>query len=68
MNDRHATAADFAFWETQAKAMSDSALIFTIKDCFKAAKAMEGWNPVKEGFYRDQGCTYHKEYMNRGHK
>jgi hypothetical protein len=68
MKSEHATAADFSRWEEQAKSMTNSALYYTVKDCFAAARAMQGWNPVKEGYYRDQGCTYHKEYMSRGYK
>ena len=60
-----ATAADFARWEALAKAMSVEALIYTVRDCSRAAAAMEGWNPNREGYYRDQGATYYQELQRR---
>lgn len=61
----YATPDDFAKWEAQAKTMSISALIYTIKDCQQAEAAMRGWNPIKEGFYSDQACTYGMELSRR---
>lgn len=61
----HATAADFRRWEEMAKGMDTAALIYTVRDCRGAAAAMQGWNPNREGFYRDQGATYQQELDRR---
>jgi hypothetical protein len=60
-----ATAADFANWANRAKSMTSAELLYTVNDCQRAAKAMRGWNPVKEGFYVDQACTYGMELTRR---
>jgi hypothetical protein len=61
----HATAADFTRWEEQARAMSTAALLYTVRDCQNAARAMRGHNPVREGFYVDQACTFGDELRRR---
>jgi len=61
----HATAADFTRWAELAKGMTTASLLYTIKDCREAAAAMSGWNPNREGFYRDQGATYQQELDRR---
>lgn len=63
--DNHATAADFADWAERAKGMTVAGLLYTVKDCYQAAQAMRGWNPVKEGFYMDQASTYGVELSRR---
>ena len=60
-----ATADDFATWAARAKTMTVAALLYTVNDCQQAAEAMRGWNPIKEGFYIDQACTYGMELTNR---
>ena len=60
-----ATADDFATWAARAKSMTVAALLYTVNDCHQAADAMRGWNPVKEGFYIDQACTYGMELTRR---
>lgn len=64
----HAMPQDFARWREQAKQMTDEELIFVIRDCRKAAEAMRGWNPVKEGYYEDQAFTYSDERFARSAK
>jgi hypothetical protein len=61
---RPATAADFARWEEKAKAMPDAALLYSIRDCMAASKAMAGFDPTAEARYADEGFTYIDE-MNR---
>ncbi len=65
MRPEFATAADFTAWETKAKTMSVAELLYTVRDCQAAEAAMRGWNPVKEGFYSDQACTYGMELTRR---
>ena len=60
-----ATAADFTTWGERAKSMTVAALLYTVNDCHKAAEAMRGWNPIKEGFYMDQASTYGMELNRR---
>jgi hypothetical protein len=60
-----ATADDFATWAARAKSMTVAALLYTVNDCHQAAEAMRGWNPIKEGFYIDQACTYGMELTRR---
>jgi hypothetical protein len=61
----HATATDFANWEAKAKAMTDACLIWSIKDARQAEQAMRGWNPIAEGRYSDEACTYGDELRRR---
>ena len=61
----HATPEHFKTWRETAKALSIPDLIFTIKDCRKAEERMKGWNPIKEGFYSDQACTFSDELRAR---
>lgn len=65
MRPEYALPSDFAAWEAKAKTMTVAELLFTIKDCQEAEAAMRGWNPVKEGFYSDQACTYGMELTRR---
>ena len=65
MLKEYATAADFCKWEEHAKQCSSSSLNYIAKDCFAAAAAMRGGNPVREGYYMDQGCTYADELRRR---
>ncbi len=62
---RHATANDFANWQAQAAGMTNSELLWTVRDCQRAESAMRGWNPIKEGFYSDQKATYGMELTKR---
>lgn len=61
----YATAEDFATWEARAKSMSTACLAYTVRDCQQAAEAMRGWNPIREGYYIDQACTYGMEITRR---
>lgn len=65
MNTGHATVEDFRAWEKAAKSCSEEQLRHLIKQCREAAKAMKGWNPVKEGFYEDQAWTFADELRRR---
>ena len=60
-----ATADDFQRWEIQARAMDSVSLHFTIADCKRAAEAMRGWNPSREGYYIDQMLTFADERRKR---
>jgi hypothetical protein len=55
---RHATVADFNRWEEMAKSMTDAQLRYAELDSFRTAANWRGVDPVVEGFYMDQGCTY----------
>lgn len=65
MRPEYATPEDFATWEARAKSMTTAALFYTVKDCQRAAEAMRGFNPVREGFYSDQASTYGMELTRR---
>lgn len=56
-----ATPEHFSRWAEDAKTLDAYSLRYIIKDCQQAAEAMKGWNPVREGFYIDQMCTYAAE-------
>jgi hypothetical protein len=61
----HATEHDFSRWEAHAKVLDAYSLLYIIKDCRKAAAAMRGWNPTREGYYMDQASTYGMELTRR---
>jgi len=61
----HATAEDFAKWRDHAASCDAVSLNYIILDCKKAADAMRGWNPIREGYYIDQMCTYSQERARR---
>lgn len=65
MKNEYATPEDFATWEARAKTMTDAELLYTVRDCQQAEAAMRGWNPIKEGYYSDQACTYGMELTRR---
>ena len=65
MSQGHATPEDFTAWEARAKTMTVAELLYTVKDCQQAEAAMRGWNPIREGFYSDQACTYGDELRRR---
>jgi len=65
MRPEYATAEDFATWQEMACNMSTACLLYTVRDCRQAEAAMRGWNPIKEGFYSDQACTYGMELTRR---
>tara|TARA_Y100000589_G_scaffold285229_1_gene284608 strand:- start:272 stop:514 length:243 start_codon:yes stop_codon:yes gene_type:complete len=65
MRPEYATPADFTAWEAKAKTMTFRELVYTVRDCQEAEKAMRGWNPVKEGFYSDQASTFGMELTRR---
>jgi hypothetical protein len=65
MMNEYATAQDFANWEARAKTMTDAELLYAARDCRQAEAAMRGWNPIKEGYYSDQACTYGMELNRR---
>jgi hypothetical protein len=65
MATEHATAEQFTTWAARAKEMTDAALCYSIRDCHQAAKAMASFNPIKEGYYRDEASVYHQELSRR---
>ena len=65
MPTEYATAADFCKWEEHAAECSSASLHYIVRDCFTAAAAMRGGNPIKEGYYEDQGNTYFNEIRRR---
>ena len=65
MNQEYATAEDFAKWRSQAELMTNACLRYTVADCRQAEAAMRGWNPIKEGYYSDQACTFGDELRRR---
>jgi hypothetical protein len=65
MPTEYATAEDFTRWEQHAKECTSASLHYIAKDCFAAAAAMKGGNPVKEGYYLDQSYTYGDELRRR---
>jgi hypothetical protein len=60
-----ASATDFAKWEAQAREMDEAGLFYALNDCRKAAEAMKGWNPEREGYYADQAFTFADEIRRR---
>ena len=61
----HATPEHFARWESHAQTLDRYSLRYVIADSNKAADAMRGWNPAREGYYRDQAMTYGMELTRR---
>jgi hypothetical protein len=61
----YATPQDFAAWRRQAEQMTVAQLRYVAADCRKAEAAMRGWNPIREGYYADQACTYGDELRRR---
>lgn len=61
----HATEADFDKWREHAESCDSVSLHHIISDCRRAAEAMKGWNPSREGYYIDQMCTYADERRRR---
>ena len=61
MITEHATAEHFQRWECHAKTLDSYSLRYIVADCHKAADAMRGWNPAREGYYLDQASTYGME-------
>lgn len=65
MRPEYATPTDFARWRSHAASCDAVSLHYIIADCRNAATAMRGWNPIKEGYYIDQMCTYADERRRR---
>lgn len=65
MRPEYATPFDFAKWRSHAESCDAVSLHHIIADCRNAADAMRGWNPIKEGYYIDQMCTYADERRRR---
>jgi hypothetical protein len=65
MIQNYATPQDFATWRRQAEQMTVAQLRYVAADCRKAEAAMRGWNPIREGYYADQACTYGDELRRR---
>lgn len=61
---RPATAADFTRWEEMADSMNAAQLHYAATDCFQTAQNWRGVDPIVEGFYIDQGCTF-ADVLNR---
>ena len=55
---RHATAEDFANWESKAKSMTVAELMYVAKECREVASLWRGVDGMVEGFYDDQASTY----------
>lgn len=64
---RHATAEDFCKWEEMAKGMTDAQLYYAARDCRQVEANFRGFDPVVEGFYSDQACTFSDELRRRRH-
>ena len=60
-----ATASDFLRWEEKARSMTVAELLWSARDCRQAEAAMRGWNPIAEGRYSDEACTYGDELRRR---
>lgn len=60
-----ATAEDFARWRYLAKHCTVEELRFIVKDCREAARYQRNVNPIREGYYDDQACTYADELRKR---
>ena len=65
MIQAYATAEDFTRWEQQAATMTVAQLHYAAADCRRAEYAMRGWNPIREGYYSDQACTFGDELRRR---
>ena len=65
MITEHATAEDFARWESHAATLDAYSLRYVIADCHQAAAGMARWNPAREGYYLDQAATYGMELTRR---
>jgi hypothetical protein len=65
MTATYATPADFAKWRERAESMADAELLWSALDARSAAAAMRGWNPIAEGRYDDEACTYGDELRRR---
>jgi hypothetical protein len=60
-----ATAEDFAKWQAKASTMTIAELLYSARDARNAESAMRGWNPIAEGRYSDEACTYGDELRSR---
>lgn len=65
MITEHATPEHFDRWESHARTLDRYSLQYVITDCHRAAEAMRGWNPAREGYYLDQAATYGMELTRR---
>lgn len=65
MRPDYAMPEDFQRWEDHAKTLDCYSLKYIIKDCYSAAEAMKNGNPIREGYYIDQACTYGMELTRR---
>ena len=60
---------DFALTRRHAKALDIASLIYTIKDCVEASRAMADiGNDDQYGYYCDEASTYRKELRDRDKK
>jgi hypothetical protein len=55
----------FAEYEEKARLMTDSALLYSIRDCIKARDAMKNHNTEAEGWYQDEASVYQREIIKR---
>jgi hypothetical protein len=60
-----ATAEDFARWRNQAKNYTTEQLVSIVRMCRKAALYQRNINPIREGYWDDQACTYADELRKR---
>ena len=62
---KHATAADFANWESKAKSMTIKELLWSIRDASECARNFDSFDPVAAGRYADEASTYEQELNRR---
>jgi len=68
MRPQYATPEDFQRWRDHAKTLDCYTLKCIIEDCQSAERNMRGFDPVREGYYIDQACTYGMELTRRNRK
>ncbi len=65
MMNRPATAEDFTRWNERALTMTTDALRWSITDALAASQAVDGHDPIRAGYYRDEALTYQSELNGR---
>jgi len=65
MMNRPATAEDFTRWSERAVTMTTESLRWSIGDALAASRAIDGHDPVRSGYYRDEALTYQSELNGR---
>jgi hypothetical protein len=62
---RPATADDFTRWEAKAKELPIASLLWSERDALKASQNLDGHDPARAGYYRDEALTYRSEINRR---